>query len=455
MDKNAFAPTPPMGWNSYDYYDTSVNEAQIKANAAFMAKHLKPFGWEYVVVDIQWYAHGVGTMRDRFQYLPFGKIELDEWSRAVPFPDRFPSSANGKGFKPLSDYVHSLGLKFGIHIMRGIPRIAAHECRPILASNLTADQIADPASICAWNPDMYGVFPEAPGAREYYESLFALYAEWGVDFVKCDDICRMDAPSSKKEIELLHDAIQKCGRPIVLSLSPGPALIGEAWHYTKYANMWRITDDLWDNWPHLLNMFDRCELWQRHVDTGSWPDCDMLPLGTIGKGFNAERKTLLSAAEQRTMMTLWCLFRSPLMLGAELTLLDDETIALITNPSVLRLLTRGRNPRQLARSKVRGKESAVWLSDDAEDGSLYIALFNLSDAEQAVSVPAELNAAVIVADPAAASTAGFECRSASVWTDLWTGEVELTLNSESAAGAAAAAFRIETHGVRLFKISDL
>ncbi len=456
MDKNAFALTPPMGWNSYDYYDTAVTEERVKANADFMAKRLKPFGWEYVVVDIAWYAYGVGTQRDRFQYLPFGDIELDEYSRAVPCPDRFPSSKGGKGFKPLADYVHGLGLKFGIHIMRGIPRIAAHSRGALLGpgggkSALTADEIADPASICAWNPDMYGLFPDAPGAREYYESLFALYAGWGVDFVKCDDICRMDAPSSKKEIELLQEAVQKCGRPIVLSLSPGPARIEEAWHYAKYSNMWRITDDMWDNWPHLRNMFDRCELWQRHVGEGSWPDCDMLPLGTVGKGFGAERKTLLSAAEQKTLMTLWCVFRSPLMLGAELTLLDGETLSLLTNPAVLRLVTHGRNPRQVERAADR----AVWLSEDAEDGSAYLAAFNLGE-EAGTYAPSgyALEALDAALDRAreASRALGHAAAHAASWTDLWTGETVGGKGKSPPAGPPADV-ELEAHGARLFKIT--
>ena len=273
MNKNKFAVTPPMGWNSYDYYDTTVNEEQVKANADYMAAHLKEYGWEYVVVDIQWYAYNVGSQRDRFQYIPFEKIEIDEYSRLLPCPDRFPSSVNGQGFKPLADYVHSRGLKFGIHIMRGIPRIAAHNHMKILGTDKTANQIANPSSICWWNPDMYGLEVDVEGAQEYYNSIFKLYAEWGVDFIKCDDICRHDMKSAEREIEMLHHAIQACGRPMVLSLSPGPALINKAWHYEKYANMWRITDDFWDSWPLLVNMFERCEIWEKHVSEGYTSAC--------------------------------------------------------------------------------------------------------------------------------------------------------------------------------------
>ena len=234
MNKNDFAPLPPMGWNSYDYYDTTVDEARVRANAGYMAAHLKEYGWEYVVVDIQWYAHGAGSMRDRYQYIPFSALEMDKYSRLLPDPERFPSSAEGAGFKPLADYVHSLGLKFGIHIMRGIPRQAAHAHTPVKDCDVTAADIADPSSICGWNPDMYGVRNCAEG-QAYYDSLLELYASWGVDYIKCDDICNTNIYphnpySARHEIEMLSRAIQRCGRPIVLSLSPGPALIEQANH---------------------------------------------------------------------------------------------------------------------------------------------------------------------------------------------------------------------------------
>lgn len=381
MDKNQFAKTPPMGWNSYDYYDTTVNEAQVRANAEYMAKNLKEFGWEYVVVDIQWYAHGAGTQRDKHQYIPFSKLEMDEYSRLLPDPNRFPSSVNGAGFKPLADYIHSLGLKFGIHIMRGIPRAAAHEHTKVMGTNLTANEIAIPNSICWWNPDMYGV-TNTPEGQAYYDSIFELYAQWGVDFIKCDDICRLDQPAARYETEMLAKAIEKNGRPMVLSLSPGPAKIDWAWHYETYANMWRITDDFWDNWRLLKDMFHRCEIWQKHVYEGCYPDCDMLPLGYLGKGFGEERMTRFTKDEQRTMMTMWCLFGSPLMLGCEMTKIDDWTLSLLTNKEVLALLTPKCVPHQVCLDD----NKAIWTAHNEETGASYVALFNLSDEEAEVSV---------------------------------------------------------------------
>lgn len=370
---------PPMGWNSYDYYDTAVTEEQVKANADFMAKHLKKHGWEYIVVDIEWYSYDAAAQREKHQYIPFWKVEMDAYSRLLPCPQRFPSAAGGKGFQPLADYVHHLGLKFGIHIMRGIPRIAAHNHTKILGSDRTANEIASPYSICSWNPDMYGVIPEEEGAGAYYKSLIELYADWGVDFIKCDDVCRMDAKSAKGEIQLLHQAIVQSKRPMVLSLSPGPALVEEAAFYKENANMWRITDDFWDSWPSLLNMFDRCRNWQEHVSDGAFPDCDMLPLGRVGKGFGKERTTRFTKEEQRTMMTLWCIFRSPLMLGAELTTCDDFTLELLTNDEVLYLLAGSNGAHEIYRKG----DFIVWQALDRETDAEYLAVFNSSPAESA------------------------------------------------------------------------
>ncbi len=401
MNKNDFAPRPPMGWNSYDYYDTTVDEAAIKANADYMAANLKEYGWEYVVVDIEWYAHGAGTQRDKYQYIPFSKLEMDEYSRLLPDPNRFPSTKDGAGFKPLADYIHTLGLKFGIHIMRGIPRVAAHkhcaikyntlDAQNTVDSTLTAADIADPSSICGWNPDMYGI-RNTPEGQAYYDSLIALYASWGVDFIKCDDICNTNIYpanpySARHEIEMLSKAIAKSGRSIVLSLSPGPALIEQAWHYETHANMWRITDDFWDNWALLKDMFKRCELWQNHVSKGCYPDCDMLPLGMVGKGFNAERTTHFTQDEQRTMITLWSLFGSPMMLGAELTKLDDWTLSLLTNREILDMLDPAFRPHQICRDD----QKAIWTAyrENAQETNsvIYVAFFNLSDETMEISLP--------------------------------------------------------------------
>jgi len=386
MKHHVWAATPPMGWNSWDCYGAAVREEEVRGNAEYMARHLKQYGWEYVVVDIQWYEPGAVSSL----YRPFVPLEMDEYSRLIPAVNRFPSAAGGKGFKPLADYVHSLGLKFGIHIMRGIPRQAVHANTPIKGTTATARDIAHPNSICPWNTDMYGVDASKEGAQAYYNSLFELYAEWGVDYVKVDDIAASRLYGiHAEEIRLIRRAIDNCGRQIVLSLSPGPAPLEYAGLLADNANLWRMTDDFWDIWRLLYEMFERAEKWAPHVGPGHWPDCDMLPLGHIGirsvDGGASDRWTRFTKDEQVTMMTLWCIFRSPLMFGGELRDNDEWTLSLLTNEEVLAAHRYGSRPQMVYRIEDR----TVWRSVHAETGQLYVALFNLRDDVSEVSVTLE------------------------------------------------------------------
>ncbi len=362
----------PRGWNSWDCYGAAVTEKEVRQNAEFMAKHLKQYGWEYIVVDIQWYEPGATS----HEYRPFADLCMDEYGRLIPAPNRFPSAEGGKGFAPLAEYVHSLGLKFGIHIMRGIPRQAVHKDLPVLGTDITARNAARFNSICCWNPDMYGVTPDENG-KAYYDSIFRLYAEWGVDFIKCDDICR-ELPHEEKEMVILSKALNDCGREMVLSLSPGPALLEKAELYKQVANMWRITDDFWDDWKLLYAMFERAEKWSTHAGAGHFPDADMLPIGPIKQDYDKNNRTRFTEDEQITMMTLWGIMRSPLMIGGEMTGFDDFTMKLITNEAVMRMHANSRNARQIFRRETDGKEYILWTADDS-DGGKYMAVFNASD----------------------------------------------------------------------------
>lgn len=370
------AQTPPMGWNSWDCYGASVTEEEVRANAEYMAKHLKKYGWEYVVVDIQWYEPDAVSA----VYRPFVPLEMDEYSRLIPSVKRFPSARDGQGFKPLADYIHSLGLKFGIHIMRGIPRQAVHQNTPIKGTDVKAREIAHEASICLWNTDMYGVDYRKKGAQEYYNSLLEMYAQWGIDFIKVDDIAysRLHKAYLKEEVELIRKAIDNTGREIVLSLSPGPAVLEEAEHLKKNANMWRMTDDFWDSWEQLLAEFERCDKWSIHSGEGHWPDADMLPVGHIAlraydKGTEG-RWTRFTKDEQITMMSLWCMMRSPLILGCELRSTDEWTMDLITNEEIIEITKNSFNNHQL----LRDDKKVIWVAD-SKDGNKYVAFFNISE----------------------------------------------------------------------------
>ena len=375
--------TAPMGWNSWDCYGAAVTEEIVRKNAKFMADHLKQYGWEYITVDIQWYEPSALTN----EYHPFADVEMDEYSRLLPAVNRFPSAAGGAGFKPLSEYVHSLGLKFGIHIMRGIPRQAVHRNTGILGTDKRAREIAKTDSICHWNTDMYGVDPSKEGAREYYESIFALYASWGVDFIKCDDIAR-ELPHEEEELLLLSSALHGCGRDMILSLSPGPALLEKAELYKQISNMWRITDDFWDKWELLYDMFSRAEKWCTHAGAGHFPDADMLPIGPIRQVYDPANRTNFTKQEQITMLTLWSIFRSPLIIGGEMTGFDEFTMSLLTNRGILAMHADARYSHQVWRKEIEGIEHVLWMAAGAK-GGIYVAVFNLGDTDSTISIPLE------------------------------------------------------------------
>lgn len=376
-----FITKPPMGWNSWDCYGAGVTEDELLGNAEFMRDRLKQYGYQYVVCDIQWYEPAAkGNV-----YNNFADLCMDEYSRLIPAANRFPSSANGAGFKPIADKIHSMGLKFGIHIMRGIPRQAVHRNTRIYGTTARARDIASQFSLCPWNTDMYGVDTEKRGAEEYYDSLFKLYASWGVDFVKVDDIANTEfSPqnpySAEKEIEMIRAAIDRSGRDMVLSLSPGPAPLNKAEHLSKNANMWRISGDFWDRWDKLLNMFSLCEKWYPYVKDGSFPDCDILPLGKlcIDGSYMGDmgRDSGFTKEEQKNMMTLWAVFRSPLFFGGELRLTDNYTLSLVTNPEVINVNQNSEKPLL-----VYNKGGiAVWQTKI--ENCTAVAVFNLSDEEK-------------------------------------------------------------------------
>ncbi len=387
----SWAVTPPMGWNSWDCFATTVTEAQAKAQADFMAAKLKVHGWQYIVVDIQWYEPGAKSQ----DYRKDAILVMDGFGRLQPAVNRFPSATNGAGFKPLADYVHSLGLKFGIHLMRGIPRQAVEKNLPIRGTPYRAQDIANRNDICPWNPDMYGVDMTKPGAQDYYNSVFDLIASWGVDYVKVDDMSRPYF-DHQKEIEAVRQAIDRTGRPIVLSLSPGATAIAAAAHVQQHANLWRISDDFWDRWLALREQFPRLERWNSNRAPGAWPDADMIPFGTLVMG---ERPTRFTHDEEVTLMTLWCMARSPLMYGGDMTRTDDATLALLTNDEVLAVNQQSLNNRPL----FNHDEIAAWTADVPNSPDKYVAVFNLRDRNRLKSANARYTSEIVSRDPATAA----------------------------------------------------
>ena len=362
------AEKPPMGWNSYDCLGYTVTEDQVRTVADYMAKNLKPLGYDYLVIDWCWYAPSTGSKWPPNQSAKFEPpLVIDAFGRFIPSLDRFPSAAGGKGFKPLADYVHRKGLKFGIHIIRGIPRQAVAANTPVLNSTNTAAGIAwvgsswgDPN--CTW-----GIRMDQPGAQQYLDSVFKLYARWGVDFVKIDDLTQK---YYRDEIEGIRRAINRCGRPMVFSGSPGATPLAQAAHVSSNLNMWRLLEDLWDNWKQVDHAFDVIPQWLPSAAPGHWPDPDMLPLGQVMDIGQPH----LNHDEQRTLMTLWCVTRCPLILGGYLPANDDFVTSLITNPEVLAV------DQLPARCEVlRAGEQPVFVATRPREHDRTVALFNRSD----------------------------------------------------------------------------
>ena len=374
------AATPPMGWNSWDAYGLTINEEQFRANALVLAG-LKSYGWNYAVVDEGWYFVDPQAKPEA------RKSSWDADGRLIPDAVRFPSAAKGAGFKPLADWTHAQGLKFGIHIVRGIPKGVVGANLSVADSGFHASDVADTGDTCPWDNGNYGV-RDNPAGQAYYDSIMRLYAGWGLDFLKVD--CIADHPYKAAEIRMIATAIQKAGRLIVLSLSPGPTDLSHAAEVAEYSQMWRIADDIWDGWDFhaqqfpngLLSAFDNLAKWAKFAKPGNWPDADMLPWGSLTPhpGWGAPRQSRITADEQRTQFTLWAISRSPLILGANLTALDEFTRSLITNKEVIALDQTAVTSAEVPQDPADSTRIRIWT---AETGGLrgmrYVAVFNLQE----------------------------------------------------------------------------
>ena len=391
------APTPPMGWNSWDAYGLTIDEAAYRANTQVLAG-IRQYGWEYSVIDEGWY------MQDPFaESVAAHKYVWNSNGILMPALNRFPSAANGAGFKPLADWVHGQGLKFGIHILRGIPRQVVEQNLPIAGSSFHARDAADTAATCPWDEGNYGVADNAAG-QAYYDSEMKLFASWGLDFIKVD--CISDHPYRPTEIRQIAEAIRKTHRPIVLSLSPGPTQLDHAAEVAKYAQMWRIADDHWDVWSSehkpgngefpfgIRDAFDRLAEWAPYVKRGNWPDDDMLPWGWLGPhpGWGEPRQSRETHDEQRTEFTLWAVSRSPLIVGANLTKLDDFTRSLMTNREVLdidqKAVESGPGLMPLRNAQSDNFPSRFWYArTGGAHPKQYLAVFNLEDHPTSSNLP--------------------------------------------------------------------
>ena len=408
------AATPPMGWNSWDSFGLTITEEQFRANVIVLRDELALSGYNYAVIDEGWFFVNPQD-RPHAEKLVYA---IDANGRYVPVPARFPSSGKptaqevdqldqlhagpkllvtteATSFKALGDFVHAQGLKFGIHIVRGIPRASVERNLPIANSAFHAADAADTSDACPWDPTNWGVKNNDAG-QAWYDSLLKQYAGWGVDLIKVD--CIASHPYKIDEIRMIRRAIDKAGRPMVLSLSPGPTALENAAEVGAVAQMWRISDDFWDVWSSdagknfpqsLTGQFAKTAAWAPSAKPGNWPDADMLPLGHLGPvpGWGKERDTRFTPPEQQTLLTLWAMARSPLILGANLTQLSDATLKLLTNADVIRVDQTATRSGQVMHDGDIVAWTANLPADPANDsphGSIALALFNAGESQVVV-----------------------------------------------------------------------
>jgi alpha-galactosidase len=377
-----WASVPPMGWNSYDAYNDTVTEEQVLTNAEYMKDHLSVHGWKYVVVDFRWYdPEPVGNdlaLNNR----KGARLASDSFGRMIPASNRFPSSSDGHGFTALADKIHAMGLKFGFHMMRGIPRESVLANTPIEGSKFTAADAADTSNTCDWCPDMYGVKNNEAG-QAWYNAEYKFYASWGLDFVKVDNLTN---PYYKPEIEMIRKALDQSGREIVFSTSAGPTPVQEAQHIKYQANQWRISGDFWDHWDKLNHQFDLFEQWSKAGATGPghYPDGDMIPFGSVRSQSGGDRHmSHFTHDEEMVLLSLWSLESSPLILGDNLPEDDAATTLLLSNDEVIAI---DQDPLASPAQKVSSKAGLeVWVKK-LKDGSKAIGLFNRSEQDASITL---------------------------------------------------------------------
>ncbi len=419
--KNNFADTPPMGWNTSGSYSLAgENEEIVKRGVdAIIKEGFRDAGYTLVLIDYGWFQEEHGTRTGRNPL-----TRCDAFGRYIPNSDRFPL-----GFKPLAEYIHARGLKFGLHLMRGIYRGAYDANLPVKGTTYHAREITDTGSVCGWSDLTYGLKMEHPGAQAYLDSLFDLFVEWGVDFLKIDDLI---SPYHAAEIEGYHQARMRTGRPIIISGSPGDRTpIAQAEHLQANMEMFRITKDQWDTWSDILVQFERAALWVPYCVRGAWADLDALPFGMMFDveglaGAKRARPTRFTRDEIRTTMTLHCIARSPLVFYADPLKPDPFTKEILTNTDALRANRYGSAQRQLCADA----KTITWISTDAENGNTYLALFNL------MTEPSVVEQSVV--------DLGFEhgCRV----RDIWQG-------SDRGTVATSVTATIPGHGVAFYVLS--
>lgn len=346
MSKVAIS-APPLGWNSYDGFGCHIYESLCMEELAAFAQHFAPHGYEYFVIDNGWFSEqqlmeADGFKLPRVQHAEPEHVCIDDFGIPQPSVCFFPN-----GFRPIVDFGRAHGIKIGLHLMRGIPRKAVEANTPIKGTKFRARDIADVEDTCAWCDYMYGIDMSKPGAQAYLDSVIEQFAQWGVEFVKVDDVSHRPA-----EVEGYVRAVETASGPICLSLSPGNHTNKRFLDTYRDSAMCRITKDIWDNQPDIDVAFNYWKSWQGLEEPGFYPDLDMIPFGELcvlkrpenfKRGANANfcagqlmhHRCTLTEAQKETFITQRAMSASPLMIGGRLHTMDPHSVRLLTHPDVL------------------------------------------------------------------------------------------------------------------------
>ncbi len=423
-EDNGLERTPVLGWSSWSFLRQHPTADLIKAQAlALHNSGLQKIGYKYVNLDDFWYicpgAQGPN---------------VDSYGRWVTDPSKFPAEGDTPGIKAVADYVHSLGMKFGIYVTPGISRQAVSQNTPIKGTSYTAAQIAEP-SVKENNYNCKGLVRidySKPGAHEYTNSWVEMLAAWNIDYIKIDGMTDNNAD----DVKAWSDAIRQSGRPMVLDVTQGHLTTAIAPTLMKYANQWEFPPDVecyrcekhgssypLTSWADVAKRFNYVAEWQPYAGTGGFNDYDSIE---VGNGSDDG----LTPVERQTQISLWALGAAPFILGIDLTHLDPTDLEkYLENSAVLAV-----DQDSIAAKRVLNNGNQQVFSKKEPNGDAIVGLFNTGGKAQEVSVPA--------------STVDLpENGSGYSLNDLWTGETKKTSSTISAV--------VPSHGVVLYRIRGL
>ena len=333
--------TPPMGWNSWNIYASKVTQELVLANAKAMANSgLIDHGWSYMNIDDVWQ----GKRGGKYQGI-------------MPGDSTFPD------MQGLVDEIHNMGLKAGIYSTPWVESYGHHIGGSAMNPEGTFERTKENI------PRNKKQLPYAIGDYHFWDKDVKQWADWGFDYLKYDW-----NPAELPETKEMYDLLRASGRDIIFSLSNSIpfASIGEL---SKVSNAWRTGGDIRDNWRSLKSRLLTQDKWAPYAGPGHWNDPDMMIVGYVGWG-REPKPTHLTADEQYTHMSAWCLQSVPLLLGCDLTKLDAFTLSLLTNDEVIEVNQDPLGKQAVLVSKV---DSIGILAKDMEDGRKAAGLFNITD----------------------------------------------------------------------------